>query len=721
MERTTHLFVVSLVLGFLLLSISSAGAEMDVGDYTLSGSAEVDGLPRTFKGDKSRFELYRDVPETAVVPQLELMLGSKKQDFFFNFGATSVGLDNQSYLLRFGRYGLFNVEFEWDQIPHTFNVDNARTPYGMNGGSYTLPVRPTVGDISSNSTNPATSPFNAWLNANARHVDMSLLDKIGKLTVNYTPTAGLSFTGRYWLENSSGKMPISFPFGSNTNANIAELAEPIDYQTNNIELGGEYAGQGWALGLRYNGSFFHNSTSTLVFDNPAVAGSPCVSSAAINYNTATGPCQGRADLYPSNQAHTFTLTGTASLPLKTHFLGTASYGWRWQNDSFLPFTINSAIANPTLSRNSLDGDVRPAMVNLTVVNNFVERLNLKAYYRFYDLNNHTTPVTTTGTVRNDQSSGGPDWTTAQFFQYSRNTAGTGASYDFTRWLTGKFDFSWSRIHRSIDDISEARVQALNANDTRVGPTFDIKPNSWLLLRAAYQYSWRSDPGYNPSGGSEMFFLTKRNQSKVSLYTDVSRWETFSVHAGFDFINDTYPEAVFRLESSRQYSPSVGFLYSPVEWLKFFADYNFDWIRWNQQYNSTISSRGNDTANTLTIGSDAEIIKNLLKFHIQYGFSHGLSAIDTNTSGVSNPLWPSNSNTWHELLARIEYQFHKNVALQVGYYFNQYHSKDFGVDIMNLWMGNFDNNTGQIRSVYLGNDFKGSYTAHVGMIGLKFKF
>ncbi len=120
MEPRTRFPIVSLILAIVFFSTSSVYAEMDVGDYTISGSAEVDGLPRAFQGDQSRFQGYRDIPESVVVPQLELMIGSKKQDFFFNFDAGSVGRDDQNYRLKFGRYGLFNVEFEWNQIPHVF-------------------------------------------------------------------------------------------------------------------------------------------------------------------------------------------------------------------------------------------------------------------------------------------------------------------------------------------------------------------------------------------------------------------------------------------------------------------------------------------------------------------------------------------------------------------------------------------------------------------------
>src|SRR4029077_15737422 len=108
--------------------------------------------------------------------------------------------------------------------------------------------------------------------------------------------------------------------------------------------------------------------------NGALTG-PCTDSATFNLNTGTGSCQGRLDLYPNNQAHTVTLSGAAALPYKSNFMGTVSYGTMLQNASFLPFTINSAFAQPTISQSSLGGDVRPLMVNATLVNNFFENIN----------------------------------------------------------------------------------------------------------------------------------------------------------------------------------------------------------------------------------------------------------------------------------------------------------------------------------------------------------
>ena len=734
MKRTTRFFIASLSFALVFFLVSSTWAQIDVGNFTISGEVEVGGLPRHKNGNAAKFEEYRDIPESVIVPQLQLMIGGKKEDFYLDFDSTKPGQDDQNYRLRFGRYGLIDVEFEWDQILHNFNLDTARTPYYMKGGNYTLANRPTAVDAAT---------FRTWIEDNASPVDLRLLDKNAKIKIRYTPSPGWSFTGSYWSQKNDGGRAFGTVFGgtSSSAVNVAELVEPIDYQTHNIELGGEYAGNGWSLGLKYNGSLFRNSISTLTWDNPdrAVGAGACTDSATWNSATGAGSCRGRLDLYPSNQAHTFTLSGTARLPLKTQFLGTVSYGWRRQDDTFLPFTINSCYgsgvvpascsdavltAMPTLSRGSLNADVRPAMINLSLVNNSVDRLNLKAYYRFYDLENRTRKVTNDNVVLNDNTLS-PEWDMSEPYQYSKNNVGLEAGYHFTRWLTGKLNYGWERMHRGNFYPDEPHV--LQSDEIRIGPTVDIKPNSWLLFRAAYRRSWRSAPDYFSLTGTvaqnqrKMFFQAKRDENKASLFADVTPWETLSFHGGFEFTGDTYPSTKFGVQDSFNYSPSIGAIYAPLEWLKLFADYNWDRVDWMQSSNSSTGfrSRGQDRVNTFSLGSDMDLVKNLLGFRIQYGFSQGFSR--TRNSGASSVDWPNLTNTWQDLLARLEYRVNKNVGLQFGYYFNHYNSKDFGVDIMRVWMGDYDNSQGQIRSIYLGDRFKGPYTAQVGFVSLRLSF
>jgi len=315
----------TLTLVFSLLLASPLWAQIEIGNAVISGEAELGGLPRDTNGKRQKFEEYRDLSEGAIVPQLQLMIGGKREDFYLNFDSSNLGRDNQNYILRFGRYGLLDVEFEWDQFPHLFSLNTARTPYTMRDGTYTLDSKPANTD---GGTVCATNGVCAWVNSAANAVDLKLFQGMGKFKLRYTPTPGWTFTGNYWSNNVAGRRAIGAYFGTSGGSwKVTELAEPIDYQIHNIDLGGEYAGQGWSLGLKYNASFFHNNVSTLVWDNPTNrstdgAGGTCTDSSGFS-STSTGTdanrgaCRGRMDLYPSNQAHTWTLTGATKLPLKS--------------------------------------------------------------------------------------------------------------------------------------------------------------------------------------------------------------------------------------------------------------------------------------------------------------------------------------------------------------------------------------------------------------------
>jgi hypothetical protein len=136
-----------------------------------------------------------------------------------------------------------------------------------------------------------------------------------------------------------------------------------------------------------------------------------------------------------------------------------------------------------------------------------------------------------------------------------------------------------------------------------------------------------------------------------------------------------------------------------------------------------TSRGIDRVHTFSFGTDLKLIENLLGLRLQYGFSYGQSLVHASGStcvGCTQATdYPAVTNRWHELLARFEYALHKNVDLKFGYYFNRYTSKDHGVDIMKLWMGDVD--SGAANSIFLRDRLKGSYTAHVGFLGVRFKF
>ena len=213
-------------------------------------------------------------------------------------------------------------------------------------------------------------------------------------------------------------------------------------------------------------------------------------------------------------------------------MGTASYGFRLQDAPFLPFTINSCYGSgpkpatcadaaltplPTISRNSLSGDLRPLMVNATLVNNFFEGVTLKSFYRYYGLSNHSSQVDLPqGYIVLDTGARTGVAEENPLYSYAKNSVGFEGSYNFFRWLSAKFSYGYDRMHRHDRET-------FNADEYGVGPTFDIKPIPELLFRASYRHLWRNISAYNALPEADAANISRkydeaaRRRNKASLF------------------------------------------------------------------------------------------------------------------------------------------------------------------------------------------------------------
>ena len=79
MGRRNICLTVTLNFALSLFIVSAIWAQVDVGDYRVTGSAEIGGLPRSFSSRDAKFEEYRDIPESVIVPELQLMIGARKK------------------------------------------------------------------------------------------------------------------------------------------------------------------------------------------------------------------------------------------------------------------------------------------------------------------------------------------------------------------------------------------------------------------------------------------------------------------------------------------------------------------------------------------------------------------------------------------------------------------------------------------------------------------
>jgi hypothetical protein len=71
----------------------------------------------------------------------------------------------------------------------------------------------------------------------------------------------------------------------------------------------------------------------------------------------------------------------------------------------------------------------------------------------------------------------------------------------------------------------------------------------------------------------------RRRNKANLFVQYTPRDNLEIHRGFDLTTDRYLYATVGAQNDNNYSPSFGFVYTPLDWLRVFADYNWDRNDW----------------------------------------------------------------------------------------------------------------------------------------------
>jgi len=764
------------VLAFALVVPRAARAQVTLGQVSLQGTAAVGVYPEPVPDTNvAKYREYSDLAQQVIAPELSLLVGDDKDDrVFADFRSYNLGQNNQMYNLHVGVYGLLDIQVQYLDIPHYLSDDVGAISFGQDGGNFSLsshPAPPTAGQAPGQNVG-------TWVNQTSHPVALSLLDGVSNLQVRYTPDPHWTYSATFNFQNPSGNYhAFGTMFGPNPGTyNIAQTYQPVSYDIYNYGVGVEYAADWWTVGAKYNGSFFKNQNSVLSWSNPDVwnqlsPSGACTDSATYSPSGGTGPCSGRMQLYPDNQSQTFTVDGGLTLPFNTRAMGSLSYGWWLQNQSFIPFTANTALPSQRLPQSSLGGDVQPFFANGTLVSNPIERLELRGTYSYYDYNNedpaiHFNKVTSLNDVSSTFTA------TALPFSFSDQNIELTSSYRITPTLA-------ACLVGRIDTAHNSGLMVLQQDTTSYGPVLDWTPADWFEFQGSYQYANRDSPGYNNNrsslveqndGSTELDALRRFDEASVhvnqfNLHASVhpfqnsedNRLSSLSVYAAMDYDDNRYPDSEIGLQHSSDYTPSFGLTYQPTEDFNMFANYSWQATDWNmagmqrqthapnplepgcpatapdsqtpQNCPSQVwTSFGRDQGSSVNLGIEAglpaltlqgtPILRNKSKLSINYTYAVSTDLTHANGDAALTPAtsFPNIGTQFQELIVQYEYPFKKNMALDLGYYFNKFGENDFAWDNLKQWMG-----SASPYSTFVGATSWTPYTGNAGYIAFKYRF
>lgn len=746
--RTAPLAV---ALGLLLSTPSPGSAQTDLGPVIATGEAEVGG--RGISGDfrSSKYEEYRE-QKPGAFGNVRILLEGKEGRYYFEGLATDIAERDQHYEIASGRYGRYRLELEFDEHPHVFS-NAARTLYTNEGGGVlTLP------DTTQSAIQAGGSAALQSALAGATGVPLRFRLQTGRIGLFYRPLADLEFDAGYRTQEKEGTRPFGMGFGS-PGANFVNVAGPIDERTHEVTGGIQVARDAWSLRLDYTGSFYENDLDTMTVDNPLRG----TDSATL------GSTRGRTDLAPDNSAHTVSLTGAVTLPVgfPARFAGTFSYGMRFQDDPFVPHTINSAISDPGLAlpASNLDAEVRTLLANLLLTGRPHRDLNLTARYRYYDYNSDIPLLAFPAHVVNDRTLVTTDTRLNTPIDYSKHNGSLDASYRLARPTTLKVGYEWERWDRND------HREVIRTDEHTAKAAVDYKPATWALLRAGYQFGTRRGTDYNTFAHLEHAVLEEldtaarlqaqsvllrkfdeanRVRHQVDLLAQVSPREdvTLSFTGGYGQTN--YDDSILGLTDDERWSVGTDIGYRPLEWLGLSAWYTFENIEFKQQSRwrprtflppivvtddpvNDWESTSEDQVHTAGAGADILLIPERLDASLSYiveiakAKTRAFGAPGTTSAaadGGNAVDWPDIKDTLQTFIGALRYHILKNLTVKAEYRFEHFNLANFKTDGLEPFMASSNvNGSGTVSpstDVFLG-DRVDDYVAHVIALSLIYRF
>jgi hypothetical protein len=114
-------------------------ADVDVAGARLSGEAEVGGRAITGEdwASSSKYDEYRE-QDPGMFGSGSFLLENRTEPYWLRGWLFDVGERDERYELEGGRFGLYQFDLEYSELPHVYSND-ARSPYSESGGVLNFP------------------------------------------------------------------------------------------------------------------------------------------------------------------------------------------------------------------------------------------------------------------------------------------------------------------------------------------------------------------------------------------------------------------------------------------------------------------------------------------------------------------------------------------------------------------------------------------------------
>ena len=750
---------VTILAALLLTSVHQAYAQnpptkpVPAPEIPTTGLFDVGLRGTSTDGDKARYERFRDLRDGAATV---FSMGQNTDQYRFNANFSNAGYRDQLYAAEYSNAkvtlsGLYNgipLNYYYDAPliwtgdgRGRFTLDPALrsavqgpTNAAADGTAVGVPCAPGLGPTSCNASTSAQAKANRSIYNNVLQPDdMSVLRTITAVSLTYRASPELAIRTDFTSTGRDGEMPWAASFAFN-NANL--LPAPIDHRNNELKLNTEWVNAKGMFRVDYWGSFFDNAIQTLTWDNPIRAtdfnnglvppNGPYDPSAYTNGN---GAAFGQMALWPSNTLNSAGATGMLKLLPQTTVNGNVTLTYMRQNESLLPWTLNTSINNDLvfnafpslrqLPRASAEASVNALNAQFTANSRATSFLTLTARYRYNDHDNNTPHFDGREYVRFD---GVPEELAdnpltphveglSEYFQITRknfDASGTFRLRDYGSLKLGYANEQYEREGRGFSDVSE--------NVFRLA--YDANLFERATLRVMFDSGRRRGDGFIISGvdyeegpggtqpGLRYYDEADRDRNKAAVIFSVNPVPMASAYIQYSTIRDEFmaDESIpagrefFGLQSQDIDGFVVGADISPNDTVSFGVSYGrdeFTALQKSRNANPPPDPTWTDPNRNWTLDNN-EVVNTLITYLDLLGlaqskadvrFSYEMNDSDNaftfggpripslQAAGQFIPL-PNVVNEWNRFTIDVKYFFSPKVGVGVGYWFEQLDMSDW---------------------------------------------
>ena len=440
------------------------------------------------------------------------------------FSANELDVESRQIHISGGREGVYELRMSWQEIP-SWRGYGAQTPYrGQGSDNLTLPSDWVDGTTTGQMTALQSSLVEAPMKIERKTLDAG---------------ATIRFAGDWTIEIDAQRQDKSGtrPFGGAGifYNNAAQILAPVDFTTDNVELGINWNRETFQLSLGFLASEFDNGHNSLTWDNA--------------FTSTPETSVFRAALEPSNEFYQFSLTGAWAIRPGMHLSGHAAIGEMSQDEAFLPYSINPDFGDLSLPRASLDGRVDTSTANLggKYFWRINSRLSLNASAKYNERDNRT-PIDTYTPVLMDFI----DFPERQNrpYGYERTQYEADLRFKAMRKLRLSGGVKFQDLDRTWQSIE-------NSEETTLWGEARFTPTARMHFKVSYEEGERDTSEYQAVTDSgrvdhplfRKFNQADRDRSKGQLEAFASIGDGVGINLTVYGAEDEYEDSIYGLQSS----------------------------------------------------------------------------------------------------------------------------------------------------------------------------